>query len=370
MCWRAAWCDRRVTFGQALDPVGEWIAHGIIRRAAAVVMHRGAVVAERYWGDAADARPLDAATLLPFASLTKPVTATAALRLVERGALSLERSLGDALPDVPAAWSGVTVARLLTHTAGFPEFVPGAAELEARMAPADAYVRAALGAEPAFPPGTRVLYSNPGFQVLGAVLERATGTPVGHLLEREALAPLGLAHATLHPLARPGARTARTELGPRGGNPRTEIYNSAYFKRLARADAGLFATPRDVALLLEAYRLDGRGVLSPDTARDAVTSHTAGIPGRYGAYEWPSCDFGWSWEIRDGKTPHPTGGRTSARTFGHLGGSGAMAFCDPERALTVVLHTLRDFGDGWATRGPYLTRVSGALVDAALALDA
>lgn len=359
-----------MSFRTALDPVGEWIADGVVRRAAAVVMHHGTVVAERYWGDAADGRPLDDATFLPFASLTKPVTATVALRLVERGALALELALGEALPDVPVPWRRVTVAHLLTHTAGFPEFVPGAADLEARMAPAAAYVRAALEAEPAFPLGTRVLYSNPGFQVLGAVLERATATQVGNLLEREALTPLGLAHATMQPLDRPGARTARAELGPRGGDPRTAIYNSPYFKRLARADAGLFAAPRDVARLLEAYRLDGRGVLSPAMARDAVTSHTAGIPGRYGAYEWPSCDFGWSWEIRNGKSPHPTGARTSARTFGHLGGSGAMAFCDPERALTVVLHTLRDFGDGWATRGPYLTRVSGALVDAALAADA
>ena len=354
-----------MTFADALVPVEGWIADGVIRRAAAVVLHDGVVVAERYWGDAADGHPIDAGTLLPFASLTKPVVATAVLRLVERGTLSLAVALGDVLPDAPAPWGRITVAQLLTHTAGFPEFVPGAVELEARLAPASDYVRAALGAAPAFPAGTRVLYSNPGFQVLGAMVERTVRADIAEVLEREAIGPLGLARATMRPLARPGARTARTELGARGGDPRSEIYNSAYFKRLARADAGLFAAPRDIARLLETYRLDGAGALRPETARDAVTSHTAGLPGRYGAYEWPSCDFGWSWEIRDGKSPHPTGARTSPRTFGHLGGSGALAFCDPDRALSVVIHTLRDFGDGWATRRPYLTRLAGALVDAA-----
>jgi CubicO group peptidase (beta-lactamase class C family) len=152
------------------------------------------------------------------------------------------------------------------------------------------------------------------------------------------------------------------ELGGRPTNPRTEIWNSPYFKRLARADAGLFATPRDVAALLEMYRLEGRGVLSVQTARDAVTSHTHGMAGRYGPWTWESCDFGWSWEIKNGKSPHPTGGRTSPRTFGHIGGSGVLAFCDPERALTAVIHTCRDFSDGWAAERPYLTRVASALV--------
>lgn len=354
-----------MTVDAALEPIGDWIGDGVIARAAAVVLHDGSVIAERFWGDAADGRPLDADTLFPFASLTKPSLATAILRLAERGELSLDLALGRVLPGAPAVTREITIAQLLTHVAGFPEHVPGTAALEAARAPREAYVDAALGGGLAFAPGTRVLYSNAGFQVLGAIVERATRTAVADLLERESFAPLGMRSATLRPLARPGARMARVELGGRGGDPRTEIYNSPYFKRLARADAGLFATPRDVARLLETYRLDGLGALAPPTARDAITSHTHGIPGRYGPYEWASCDFGWSWEIRDGKSPHPTGTRTSPRAFGHIGGSGVLAFCDPDRRLTVVIHTCRDFSDGWAAARPYLTRLASALVEAA-----
>lgn len=352
------------SFPNSLDPITTWLADGTIARAAAIVMHRGRVVAERYWGDATDGAPLDADTLFPFASLTKPSLATAVLRLVERGALSLALPVG-ALPGAPAHWRAVTVAQLLTHTAGFSEYVPGVEQLEARAAPAADYVRAALAEPPRFPPGTRVLYSNAGFQVLGALVEHATGEPIPDLLDRETFAPLGMATATLRPLSRPGARTARVELGARAGQPRTELYNSPYFKRLARADAGLFAAPRDVARLLEAFRLGGAGALGAATARDAITSHTHGLPGRYGPWEWESCDFGWSWEIKAEKSPHPTGPRTSSRTFGHTGGSGVLAFCDPDRALTAVIHTCRDFSDGWAAARPYLTRVASALVEAA-----
>lgn len=349
----------------AVGMVGDWVRDGTIARAAALVLADGEVAAERWWGDAADGSPMDAHTLLPFASLTKPALATAVLRLAARGALSLSASLGEWLDGVPEAAQRITVAQLLTHTAGFPEHVPGVTALAARAAPVGDYVRATLAAPLVYAPGTRVLYSNAGFQVLGALLERVSGVAVADLLDRETFGPVGMPTATLRPLARPGVRTAQVVLGAaRSGDVRHEIYNSAYFKRLGRADAGLFATPRDVAALLEVYRSGGRDVLPAALAADAITSHTHGIPGRYGAYEWPSCDFGWGWEIKDGKQPHPTGARTSPRTFGHLGGAGVLAFCDPERALTVVIHVLRDFSDGWAAERPYLGRVATALVAA------
>jgi beta-lactamase class C len=351
-----------------LDPVDEWLGNGTIARAAAVVLRDGDIVAERYWGLAADGGVIDADTLLPFASLTKPALATAVLRLADRGVLTLALTLGEVITDAPAPVRGITVAQLLTHSSGFPEHVPGTAALEARRAPVSDYVRATLEGELVFPPGTRVLYSNAGFQVLGAIVERVTGIAIPELLERELFVPAGMARATMRPLARPGARIARTELGARAGDPATDIYNSPYFRRLARADAGLFATPRDVAALLELYRLGGRGVLREATARDAITSHTHGIPGRYGPYTWESCDFGWGWEIKNGKAPHPTGPRTSASTFGHIGNAGALTFCDPERALTVVIHVLRDFSDGWAAERPFLTRLASALVERADAM--
>jgi CubicO group peptidase (beta-lactamase class C family) len=346
-----------------LDPITDWLSDGTIARAAAIVLRDGAVVAERYWGSAADGGALDAHTLLPFASLTKPALATAALRLMERGALSLDLTLGEVIADAPDAVRGITVAQMLTHSSGFPEHVPGGDQLAARRAPVGDYLRATLEGELVFAPGTRVLYSNAAFQVLGAVLEHVAGTAMPDLLQREVFGPVGMPGATLRPLSRPGARIARTDLGTRAGDPATDIYNSPYFRRLARADAGLFATPRDVAALIELYRLGGRDVLSESTVRDAITSHTHGLPGRYGAYEWESCDFGWGWEIKNGKSPHPTGPRTSPRTFGHVGNAGALTFCDPDRALTVVIHVLRDFSDGWARERPFLTRVASALVE-------
>ena len=354
-----------MTFTDAIAPISNWITEGTLQRAAAVVAHRGTVVAARWWGSAADGGALDAHTLLPLASLTKPALMTAILRLVERGLLSLDLTVGDALPRAPEHTRAITIAALLTHTAGFPEHVPGVAGLAARRAPVADYVCATLNAALLFEPGTRVLYSNAGFQVLGAMVERNTGVPLADLLEREVFTPLGMRSATLRPLARPGVRVARVELGARATDRATDLYNSPYFMRLARADAGLFATARDVVTLLEMYRTGGAGVLGAPLARDAITSHTHGIPGRYGPYEWASCDFGWSWEIRGDKTPHPTGSRTSAGTFGHIGGSGVLAFSDPERQLTAVIHTLRDFSDGWAAERPYLTRVATTLVEVA-----
>jgi beta-lactamase class C len=354
-----------MTIAKALAPIDEAIADGTLRRAAAVVLMGSALEGEKYWGDASDGQPVDADTLFPFASLTKPVVATAVLRLVERQALELDRSIGAAIPDAPLAVRKITIQQLLTHTAGFPETVPHFPQLEAKLAPLPDWIRAAIGASPAFPPGSRVLYSNAGFLVLGAMVEHISHAPLPSLLERDVLSPLGMSRSTLLPLSSPGARIAMVELPRSRSDPRTAIYNSPYFRRLGRADAGLFATARDIARLLECYRRQGAGVLGGELARSAVRSHTAGIPGRYGPWEWTSCDFGLGWEIRGTKSPHPTGARTSPETFGHTGGSGVLAFSDPRRGLTVVIHCCRDFSDGWAAQRPILSQIATRLVEMA-----
>jgi CubicO group peptidase (beta-lactamase class C family) len=212
-----------MNFADAIAPISEWVTEGTLDRAAAVVTHRGGVVAERCWGSAADGGALDAQTLLPFASLTKPALMTAILCLVERGALSFDLSIGDALAGALAHTRAITIANLLTHTAGFPEYVPGVNDLAARRAPVDDYVCATLDSPLLFEPGTRVLYSNAGFQVLGAMIERVTAVPLADLLEREVFTPLGMRSATLRPLARPGMRVARVQLGARGGHRATDL---------------------------------------------------------------------------------------------------------------------------------------------------
>lgn len=102
--------------------------------------------------------------VLPWASLTKLVTAYATLRLVERGVVDL---------DAPAGPEGSTVRHLLAHTSGLPFDESGTRQSV----------------------GRRRVYSNVGFEVLGEVLTERTGSPVGDVLRDLVLDPLGIADA-------------------------------------------------------------------------------------------------------------------------------------------------------------------------------
>ena len=107
----------------------------------------------------------DVDEIFPFASVTKPIVAWAALVAVDRGLLDLEAPAGSPAPD------GATIENLLSHSSGI------AADSDERLAA----------------PGTRRIYSNRGIEILGERLEEATGTPLETWVETTVLEPLGMA---------------------------------------------------------------------------------------------------------------------------------------------------------------------------------
>jgi CubicO group peptidase (beta-lactamase class C family) len=145
-------------------------------------------------------RPVDADTLFPIASITKTLVATAAMRLVERGLLDLDRPVRAYLPDLrladPATTDLLTTAHLLTHTGGFQgdfeegwygltcgagddalaRFVPMLAQLPQRARPGELW-----------------FYNNAGFVLAGRLLEALTGLTFQAAIAELVLAPLGMA---------------------------------------------------------------------------------------------------------------------------------------------------------------------------------
>lgn len=133
-------------------------------------------------------------------SLTKNFVAVLVLRLRDEGLLRLDDPIGSYLEDVPAPEA--TIAQLLSHSAGLAAESRGPwwerTSGELRPEPADLF-----GERPRLhPAGRRHHYSNPGYAVLGALVERLRdGTPWGEVLRREVLEPLGMARTTLQPEA-------------------------------------------------------------------------------------------------------------------------------------------------------------------------
>ncbi|MFE2875515.1 serine hydrolase domain-containing protein [Streptomyces roseus] len=132
-------------------------------------------------------------------SITKTFTAVLVMRLRDEGLLSLEDPLEKHLPGTGAG--EVTLAQLLSHTGGLAAETPGAwwerspAELRPELADV-------LGEEPfRFRPGRRHHYSNPGYTLLGSLVESVRGKPWDEMLRAEVLEPLGLDRTTARPQA-------------------------------------------------------------------------------------------------------------------------------------------------------------------------
>lgn len=226
----------------------------------------------------------------PFAlaSVTKPLVARAVQVAVEEGAVEL---------DTPAGPAGSTVRHLLAHTSGLA------------MTSDDLIAT----------PGTRRVYSNEGFRVLAELIEREAGMAFDEYLSEAVFQPLGMASSTLAG----GAAAAGY------GGESTVADLSAFALELLR--------PR---------------LVSPDMHADATAVQFPGLNGVLPGFgtQRPN-DWGLGFEIRDGKSPHWTGVRNSAATFGHFGQSGTFLWVDPGADLALVVLTDRDFGD-W-TRDPW-----------------
>ena len=110
--------------------------------------------------------------------------------------------------------------------------------------------------------------------------------------------------------------------------------------------AGGVSTVDDLALF--AAELQSPTLLDPRTVAEATSVAFPGLDGVLPGYgrQRPN-DWGLGFEIRDGKSPHWTGARSAAGTFGHFGQSGTFLWVDPEARVAAVVLTDRDFG-AWA----------------------
>ena len=256
--------------------------------------------------------PVDENTVFEAASLSKPVIAYAALRLVDRGVLDLDRPLAEILP-LPglandSAARRITARMVLSHTTGLPNEAPGAP--------------VAL----AFTPGSGFRYSGEGYAYLGQVLERLAGTSLEALLQREVFVPLGMRRSafTWQPDFDANAATGHDGYG-------TPL--PARRPAQARAPSSLQTTAADYARFLLALT-SGAG-LGPAVRGIALTGQVAAAEG----VEW---GLGWSIER--------VGGRRIAWHHGDNSNTGftALAMLDPGSGDAVVFFANSTTGLGIA----------------------
>lgn len=156
------------------------------------VLHKAWGLADRSTGAA---NTVD--TRFNIASIAKLFTTVGVAQLVEAGKLTLDDRLGAHVPDVAPAIAGVTIEQLLTHRSGLGSHFdsPRWMELRTSIRTVEDY-RALVDERPQFTPGERYEYSNSGFILLGAVIERVTGQDFYSVMQERIFAPAGMKHTS------------------------------------------------------------------------------------------------------------------------------------------------------------------------------
>lgn len=303
--------------------------------------------------------PMGVDAVFDLASLTK-VTATtpSILRLVASGQIALDQPVGEILEEfgTDGQKAAVTVRGLLSHSAGFRDWIPAFLEGTGEQH----YIDAIAATQPEWEPATRVLYSDPSFITLGAIVHRVTGETVDTYARREIFEPLGMVDTMFTPPRSLRGRIVATEIGndfeaakapgkrPVSGPWRDELIrgdvhdgNAWYGFNGVAGHAGLFGTVRDLfrygRMWLNGGELDGVRILPEDLVAEAVVNNTR--------FDDPTDRRGLGWRLLPppgSPEPTPDSGRgMSQRAFGHTGFTGTSLWMDPDRDLTVVLLTNR-----------------------------
>lgn len=249
----------------------------------------------------ADGRPIweqgSLETPFQFASVTKLLTAMGAHLAVQDGHVRL---------DQPAGPEGSTLAHLLAHASGLSSEGDGTL-VHSRV-------------------GTRRIYSDQGYELIGKVVGEATGDP--HWTENRLLRPLGAEGISI---------------------PGTPAWSGK-------------GNALDLSLVLQ--EMLAPEVLSPEShsafKAPAFPSLRGVLPG-YGSQEKNL--WGLGPEIRDHKDPHWMGNLASADAFGHFGVSGSFAWADPSRGVGALFLGAQPFGpwhkENWGTLNDLLIEAAG-----------
>ncbi len=285
-------------------------------------------------------------TIYDIASLTKPVAGSGVLmKLLEGGALALDTRARSLVPELVAPGSeAITIAHLAGHSAGFPDHVKyyeriWSGERAGATSSREALLRMA-GATPLVEtPGRATRYSDVGYILLGAALERAAGERLDRAVARLVLEPLGMKSTFFVDLEASRPRlpgpVAPTEVCARRGLLVGEVHDeNAHAAGGVCAHAGLFSTAADLARFAGAVCTAAAGEpghFDPAIVRRLTTSEST--PGS----TWR---LGWDTPARQPGASQ-AGDRWPRDGFGHLGFTGCSLWLDPKRRRHVALLTNR-----------------------------
>ncbi len=256
-------------------------------------------------------------------SITKQFTATAILQLQERGKLSVDDPIAKYVENAPAAWKGITIHHLLTHTSGIPSYTdfPEFQKPNFMRVPLSPLEIVMLSKDKPldFQPGENWKYDNTGYVLLGYIIEKVTGEKYGDYLQKNVFGPLDMKDS--------GYDRTETVLRHRAGGyhwDNNRHVNAGFIDMsLPHAAGSLYSTVRDL------YRWD----------RSLYTEKVLSKKSLDRMFTPVKNDYGYGWVITHAQ------GRTRIGHGGGINGFSTVIIRYPEADAAVIVLSNVDNGD-------------------------
>lgn len=291
------------------------------------------------FADPAKSKPLRKNSIFWIASMTKPTIGVSILMLEDEGKLSIDDLLSKHIPEF--AGSKVTIRQMMTHTSGLAEATNDELAMATRLAD---LVPIYAAKKPLFEPGSQWRYCQSGINLLGRIIEVASGKPLPQFLDERLFKPLKMKDTTFYPTKKQAKRivtTAALNEGKLTPGTISILHGKAPTdtNRYPAANGGLYSTGPDYArfarMLLRGGELDGKRYLS----QAAFTKLTSNQTGTLNAGFIP----GHAWGLTVGVVMEPQGQTAMSQpgTFGHGGAHGTQAWIDPKSGVALILMVQR-----------------------------
>jgi CubicO group peptidase (beta-lactamase class C family) len=345
----------------ARDLCARWVESGHTPTLGVCVARRGVIVLHETFGvqgPGTDSPPLERDALFGIASLTKPITATLIMQLVEDGLLGLNRPAKDYLPEISGDGTDeILVHHLLTHTTGYPFHIdPPWLEHEKQKVAAgfepppcpegqDAVVHRWLSLRWDAPRvagvGEVMVYSTHNYVLLGEIVRRLTGRPIEEVARKRIFDPLGM-NDTYYVV--PDAVSQRVVQRARDipfgdpDNPFMPCISSREWQQTPDGGGGVFSTPLDMTVFGQMFLNRGRygdaRILSPASVAAMTRDQIPGLGALLLNIVAARASWGYGWQVvSPTKWKYFDGSLQPLGTFGHPGAGGVNYWIDRDHEL-------------------------------------
>jgi CubicO group peptidase (beta-lactamase class C family) len=372
---------------KVIELAQDWVERDLHSAISIVAARHGVVFLNEAFGRMGpekNAAPLPPDAIFPLASLTKPITATAVMILVEEGVLGLNRPVQDYIPEFQGEGKElITIRHLMTHTSGLRAedllelakergITPDSEWSESNWVylfdSFDQYLDLINEVEPSISPDKRMYYCICNHDLLGDVIERVSGRKYSEFVRQRILEPLGMKNTFL-----PVPRNLQKQVVRRPETAPFYYFLSAFLESgIPSGGGGYFGTGMDQAIFGQMFLNGGTygsaRILSQSSVAAMTRDEIPGIEAFEGDESIGAAEWGLGWSIHNtGKNVSYDEPLLSTGSYCHGGAGGVFIWVDPARDLVAVFFSTylseTEAGQPVAATDLYINSLLAAIVD-------